>query len=104
MNYLPTTAEHRLLWRLVANSEEGFNNDLQAENGPRDSLLRARLIEVEKRTRQSGKKKVQAIHLRLTDAGWAWCNQDMSWHKPRGKAEQFLNTLLQRLKILFKRQ
>ena len=64
----------------------------------------ARLIEVEKRTKQSGKRKVQAMYVRLTDAGWAWCNQDMSWHKPRGKAEQFLNTLLQRLKVLFERQ
>ena len=26
MNYQPTTAEHRLLWRLVANSGEGFND------------------------------------------------------------------------------
>jgi hypothetical protein len=104
MNYQPTTAEHRLLWRLVANSGEGFNDDLGADKGPRDSLQRARLIEVEKRTKPSGKRKVQAMYLRLTDAGWAWCNQDMSWHKPRGKAEQFLNALLQRLKVLFERQ
>jgi hypothetical protein len=104
MNYQPTTAEHRLLWRLVANSGEGFNDVVEADKGPRDSLQRARLIEVEKRTKQSGKRKVQAMYLRLTDAGWAWCNQDMSWHKPRGKAEQFLNTLLQRLKVLFERQ
>lgn len=104
MNYQPTTAEHRLLWKLVANSGEGFNNDIAADKGPRDSLQRARLIEVEKRARQSGKRIVQAIYLRLTDAGWAWCNQNMSWLKPRGKAEQFLNTLLQRLKIVFERQ
>jgi hypothetical protein len=104
MSYQPTTAEHRLLWRLVAHSGEGFNDALEVDKGPRDSLQRARLIEVEKRTKQSGKRKVQAMYLRLTDAGWAWCNQDMSWHKPRGKAEQFLNTLLQRLKVLFERQ
>jgi hypothetical protein len=104
MNHQPTIAEHRLLWRLVANSGEGFNDELEADKGPRDSLQRARLIEVEKRTKQSSKRKVQAMYLRLTDAGWAWCNQDMSWHKPRGKAEQILNTLLQRLKVLFERQ
>jgi hypothetical protein len=104
MNYEPTTAEHRLLWTLVANSGEGFNNDLEADKSPRDSLQRARLIEVEKRQKPSAKRKVQSMYLRLTDAGWAWCNQDMSWQKPRGKAEKFLNSLLQRLKVLFERQ
>jgi hypothetical protein len=104
MNYQPTTAEQRLLWMLVANSGEGFNNDLEAEKNPRESLMRARLLDVEKRQKPSGKRKVQALYLRLTDAGWAWCNQDMSWQKPRGKAEKFLNSLLQRLKVLFERQ
>jgi hypothetical protein len=104
MNYRPTTAEQRLLWMLVANSGEGFNDDLAAEKNSRESLIQARLIEVEKRRKPSSKRKVPAMYLRLTDAGWAWCNQDMSWQKPRGKAEKFLNSLLQRLKTLFDRQ
>lgn len=103
MNHQLSTAEQRLLWMLVANSGEAFNDELDADKAARESLERARLIEVEKRQRQSGRRKVQVKYLLLTDAGWAWCNQDMSWHKPRGKAEKFLNTLLQRLKVLFER-
>lgn len=99
-----TTAEHRLLWALVASGGEGFNDELGAAKKPRDSLKRAGLVEVETRKRQARKKKVPALYLQLTDAGWARCNQNMVWHKPSGKAEQFLNALLQRLKILFERQ
>ncbi len=107
MNYQPTTAEHRLLWMLVANPHGEFESVLKPTNPKqtREALARAKLIEVEKRVKPSrSKRKVQSTYLRLTDAGWAWCNQDMSWHKPRGKAEQLLNTLLQRLKVLFERQ
>jgi hypothetical protein len=104
MNYQATTAEHRLLWMLVANSGEGFNNDFKTDKRSRESLQRAGLIEVEKRAKPSGKRKVQVMYLRLTDAGWAWCNQDMSWQNPRSKVERFLNALLQRLKVLFERQ
>lgn len=99
-----TTAEHRLLWALVANSGEGFNDELDADKQPRESLKRARLIEVELRERRARKRKAKPMYLKLTDAGWAWCNQNMSWHKPSGKAERFLNTLLQRLDVLFERQ
>src|SRR5262245_34962958 len=102
MNPQPSIPEQRLLWSLVANAGEGFNSDLKSEKGTRESLWRARLIEVASRAKLSGKRKV--MFLRLTDAGWAWCNQDMSWQKPKGKAEQFLNKLLQRLKVLFERQ
>lgn len=104
MNDQLTTAEHRLLWALVASGGEGFNDDLGASKKPRESLKRARLIEVETRKRQARKKKVPALYLRLTDAGWARCNRDMAWQKPRGTAERFLNALLQRLKVLFERQ
>jgi len=104
MNQTLSTAEQRLLWMLVANSGEAFNDVLKPEKSARDSLLRARLIEMEKRSKDPGKSKRLVIHLRLTDAGWAWCNQDMAWQKPRGKAEHFLNSLLQRLKVLFERQ
>jgi hypothetical protein len=104
MNEHLTTAEQRLLWALVASAGEGFNDDLGATKKSRESLKRKRLIEVEKQKRQSRKKKVPAMYLRLTDAGWAWCNRDMAWQKPRGRAERFLNALLQRLKILFERQ
>lgn len=104
MNEDLTTAEQRLLWALVANAGEGFNDDLEATKKPRESLKRARLIEVETRKRRSRKKKVSAMYLRLTDAGWAWCNRNMAWSKPRGRAERFLNTLLQRLQVLFERQ
>ncbi len=105
MNDQLTTAEHRLLWALVASGGEGFNDDLGAAKKPRESLKRARLIEVEKRVRPSrSKRKMKVTFLRLTDAGWARCNEDMAWHKPRGRAERFLHALLQRLKVLFERQ
>lgn len=104
MNDQLTTAEHRLLWALVASGGEGFNDDLGAAKKPREALKRARLIEVETRKRQARKKTVPALYLWLTDAGWARCNGDMAWQKPRGKAERFLNALLQRLKVLFERQ
>jgi hypothetical protein len=104
MNDCLAIAEQRLLWALVANGGEGFNDDLEATKKPRSSLARSGLIEVEKRKRQARKKKVPVLYLRLTDAGWAWCNLDMAWQKPRGKAERFLNTLLQRLKVFFERQ
>lgn len=104
MNDQLTIPEQRLLWMLVANAGEAFNSDVKPETSIRTSLERAGLIEVEKRQKLSGKRKVQVKFLRLTDAGWAWCNQDMSWQKPRGKAEQVLNALLQRLKIVFERR
>jgi hypothetical protein len=104
MNEHLTTAEQRLLWALVASGGEGFNDDLGATKKPRASLKRARLIEVEKRKRPARKKTVPVMYLKLTDAGWAWCNREMTWQKPRGRAERFLNTLLQRLKVLFERQ
>ncbi len=102
-----TTAEQRLLWQLVANPGGEFESVLKPTNAKRtrEALVRAELIEVEKRVRPSrSKRKVKATYLSLTDAGWAWCNQNMVWHKPSGKAEQFLNALLQRLKVLFERQ
>lgn len=101
-----TTAEHRLLWQLVANPDGAFECVLKPTKSKqtREALVKAKLIEVEKRVRPSrSKRKVKALYLRLTDTGWAWCNQNMAWPKPKGKAEQFLNALLQRLKVLFER-
>jgi len=105
MNYQPTTTEQHVLWMLIANSGEAFLGDLKLKVNPgvRESLVRTRLIEVEKRQRPSSRRRVQSIYLRLTDAGWAWCNRDMSWQKPRGNGEKLLNALLQRLKVLFER-
>ncbi len=100
-------AEQRLLWQLVANPGGEFESVLKPTKPKqtRESLAKAKLIEVEKRVRPSrSKRKVKATYLRLTDAGWAWCNGNMAWHKPRGKAERFLNSLLQRLQVIFERQ
>ena len=99
-----TTAERRLLWALVAAGGEGFGDDLGAGQKPRAALVKARLVEVERRVRRKRARAVKALYLRLTDAGWAWCNGDMAWHKPRGRAERFLNAFLQRLKVLLDRQ
>lgn len=107
MNEELSTAEQRLLWLLVAHPDGEFESALKLSKAKptRESLARAGLIEVEKRVKPSkSKRKVQSTHLRLTDAGWAWCSRNMSWTKPRGKAENFLNSLLQRLKVLFERQ
>ena len=102
MNDQLTIAEQRLLWALVANPGGEFESVLKPTKAKqtREALVRAKLIEVEKRVKPSRSKR-KAIYLRLTDAGWAWCNQDMAWQKPKGTAERFLNTLLQRLKVLF---
>lgn len=101
------TAEQRLLWQLVANPGGEFESVLKPANAKRtrEALVRAKLIAVEKRVKPSRlKRKVKSTYLSLTDAGWAWCNRNMVWHKPKGKAERFLNALLQRLRVLFERQ
>lgn len=105
MNKPLTTTEQHLLWMLVAYPEGGFQSDLQfVKAKSRDTLLRAGLLEVEKRIKPRGRSKTVTTYIRLSDAGWAWCNQNMSWMKPRGNAEKLLDSLLQRLKILFDRQ
>lgn len=106
MNTELSTPEQRLLWMLVAHPDGAFENDLKPSNAKaiRESLSRHGMIEIEKRVKSGSKRKVQSTFLRLTDSGWAWCNQNMAWTKPRGKAEQFLNELLQRLKLLIERQ
>lgn len=109
MNYQPTPAEHRLLWLLVANRGEEFEIALKPTNpkSTREALKQAGLIEVEKRQKpSSAKRKVKSTYLRLTEAGWTWCNQDMSWPLPRikSKADLFLHSLLPRLKSLFESQ
>jgi len=107
MNEELSTAEQRLLWLLVANPDGEFESVLKLSKAKpiREALARAGLVDVEKRIKSSkSKRKVQSTYLRLTDAGWAWCNRNMSWTKPRGKAENFLNALLQRLGVLFERQ
>ena len=106
MNQTLSTAEQRLLWMLVAHPEGEFESVQKPANAKptREALARAGLIEVEKRVKRSkSNRRTSATHLRLTDAGWAWCNRNMSWTKPRGKGEQFLDSLLKRLKILFER-
>ena len=99
------TSEQRLLWLLVANPDGQFESVLKPTNAKatREALARAKLIEVHKR-RQSIRSKRDSTFLHLTDDGWRWCNQNMTWVKPRGKGEQFLDTLLKRLKILFEHQ
>lgn len=100
-------SEQRLLWQLVANPGGEFESVLKPTKSKqtRESLVKAKLIEAEKRVRPSrSKRKVKATYLRLTDAGWAWCNQNMAWQKPKGKAERFLHALLQRLQVIFERQ
>lgn len=104
MNEELSTAEQRLVWRMVAFSGEGFNTEIKSETAPRASLERRRLLEVEKREKQSGKRKQKVMYLRLTDAGWAWCNRNMAWTKPQGEAANFLNVLLQRLGVLFEKR
>jgi hypothetical protein len=99
------TAEQRLLWMLVASPDGAFEGDLKLSKAKptREALKRAGLIAAEKRVKSSRSKR-KAIHLCLTDAGWAWCNRNMSWTKPRGKSEQLLDALLRRLGALFERQ
>jgi len=108
-NYVPSPAEHRLLWLLVASGGEEFEATLKPTDAKRnrEALAREKLIEVEKRIKPPATKRSRPVnYLKLTDAGWAWCNLDMSWPLPRAKskADLFLNSLLRRMKVMFDRQ
>jgi hypothetical protein len=112
MNSQLTPGENQLLWMLVANGGEAFEDALKhsksaKEKPNRDALARRGLVVASMQKRQlPGKKSSRAMHLKITPAGWTFCNEVIAWMPPavkKSKADLFLQWLMPRLKNLFDR-
>lgn len=104
MNLDVKPMQHLLLWWLALDGGEGFGSDLPADKPVREPLVRAGLIAEEKRVNPGAKSKRPAVHLTLTEAGWAWCQDHMTWPKPwrSPKAGDILRRLLPRMHFFFR--
>jgi hypothetical protein len=96
---------HLLLWRLAAAGGEEFlsNIEVEAAKPIRKPLVQAGLLVEDKKVNPAGKTKRPAIHLALSDKGWAWCGANMAWPRenPSKKSARILESLLPRLGRLF---
>ncbi len=96
MSFHPDPMQQLVLWRLAVSDEGGeFLKDFESDIKPtkRNPLEREQLIDVEKRT--SPKTGRAATYLKLTDKGWAWCQNHLG---EEFKSRSLLSTpILQRL-------
>jgi hypothetical protein len=96
--------QHLLLWRLAAGGGEDFFANLPAGNPERSPLVRAGLIAETKRVNPAGKSKRPVLFLSLTEKGWAWCQEHMTWPRTRSiKVDTVLERLLPRLGVVCRR-
>jgi hypothetical protein len=72
----------------------GFFRQPAAGNPERSPLVRAGLIAETKRVNPAGKSKRPVLFLPLTEKGWAWCQEHMTW--PRTRSIK-VDTVLERL-------
>jgi len=94
--------ESQLLWMLATRDEEGAFEEVlrhrkSANEKPhREALVKRGFIVVSKQQRK--------IFLKMTAAGWGYCNGMVGWVPPAGpksKADLFLQWLMPRLKKVF---
>jgi hypothetical protein len=106
MNHVFKEMQHLLLWRLAAGGGEEFVANLPGGKPDRTPLLQAGLITEGKRVNPTAKSKRAALFASLTENGWGWCQDNMTWPaKTRStKAGQVLHLLLPRLRVAFDRR
>jgi hypothetical protein len=96
--------QHLLLWRLaVGGGSDLLLNLPDISAAYRSALARAGLVAVKKITNPKTGRKVN--HLSLTDDGWAWCQENMTWPRTRSQqADTVLERLLPRMHTIFQRR
>ncbi|WP_165246746.1 hypothetical protein [Paludisphaera soli] len=98
--------EALFLWRLAATGGEGWNKEIKPalEAPARRRLEAARLIETAKRKPPDG--RAAALHVALTDGGWAWlgAHLDADLNTKSTAGTEVLRLVLLRLKGFLERR
>jgi hypothetical protein len=98
--------EALFLWRLAATGGEGWNKEIKPalEAPARKRLEGAKLIEATKRKPPGG--RVAAMHVALTDGGWAWLggHLDADLNTKSTAGTEVLRLVLLRLKGFLERR
>lgn len=99
----PDKMQRLLLWMLATKPDGEWLKDLPShivEKSKRDPLIRAGLIEEEKKRLEiPGKRATKPLFLTLSDAGWLWLSEHLTLDVSRSNyAADVLNSFLKMLK------
>lgn len=102
----PIDAERLMLWQLAVRGGNVWLKDLASAPKPitRKSLIRQKLID-ERKDKTFGDHGKSLTRLSLTEAGWAWCEQNLGRDiQKNSKAAAILQLLLGHLKMRLRAQ
>ena len=105
MSFECKPTQHFLLWRMAVGGGEDFLTNLPADSTVRKPLVRAGLIAENKRANPGAKTTRAVTYLSLTEQGWAWCQENMTWPKKARlpRSGMVLELLLPRLHAMLQR-